>query len=285
MGNLLEECVTYIYKLITLKSMRVVSLVPSWTETLLVAGVDVIGRSRFCIHPKAQVKTIPKVGGTKDWNWQKILDLKPDLIILDREENPKFMADQTEIETLSTHVRSIHDMPEALEVLATRLSNERLGQMAQEWIELIHPDLDDDVATPLDPQVDLKIDLKTDLKIDLSLLPGVISWERRPSQPINKIVYVIWRDPWMRVGRLTFIGSVLKHIGVGDLLDEGPELYPKFELKDYTPASTLFLFSSEPYPFLRYKLELAALDFPHAFVDGEKFSWFGDRAFQFLTKA
>ena len=65
------------------------SLVPSWTETLICAGVDVVGRTRFCIHPEGKVGSIAALGGTKNLKSQELMNLKPDLIILDQEENPK----------------------------------------------------------------------------------------------------------------------------------------------------------------------------------------------------
>jgi hypothetical protein len=235
--------------------MRVVSLVPSWTETLLEAGVNVVGRTRFCLHPRERVKDIPRVGGTKDWNWPRIQALKPDLLILDQEENPKFMAEQTEIPYLATHVTSVGDLPKELERLATATQAERLRQMAEEWREVL--------SRPVPPPGEL---------------PGVIEWGQQPTHTIDKIVYVIWRAPWMRVGRETFIGSVLARLNVG--LEPGK--YPEFDPKTYDPARTLLLFSSEPFPFLKHRAECAALGFAHAFVDGEKFSWFGTRSFRFL---
>ena len=77
---------------------KIVCLVPSWTETLLECGAEVVGRSRFCIHPADRVKDIPAVGGTKDFRLQEILNLKPAIVILDKEENRKEMA-----EALSAH--------------------------------------------------------------------------------------------------------------------------------------------------------------------------------------
>jgi len=69
--------------------MRVVSLIPSWTETLIEASrhsdFEVVGRTRFCIHPDDCINNIPVVGGTKDVNWQRVMDCKPDLLLLDRE--------------------------------------------------------------------------------------------------------------------------------------------------------------------------------------------------------
>ena len=59
---------------------------------LIEAGIEVVGRTRFCIHPREKIKNIPAVGGTKNVDWQKVNELKADLLILDQEENPKWMA-------------------------------------------------------------------------------------------------------------------------------------------------------------------------------------------------
>jgi ABC-type hemin transport system substrate-binding protein len=72
---------------------KVVSLVPSWTDTLVCCSVDVIGRTRFCVHPAEQVQSIPKVGGTKQCDFERINGLDPDLVVLDKEENAKELLD------------------------------------------------------------------------------------------------------------------------------------------------------------------------------------------------
>ena len=75
------------------KKAKIVCLVPSWTETLLLAGALVVGRTRFCIHPANLVADIPVVGGTKNMKLEDILRLEPDLVIMDQEENRLEMAE------------------------------------------------------------------------------------------------------------------------------------------------------------------------------------------------
>ncbi len=245
--------------------MRVVSLVPSWTETLLQAGVNVVGRSRFCIHPNEKVAAIPAVGGTKNWDFDKIRELKPDLLILDKEENPKFMAEQEEIPYLASHVESITSVAGALAQMSIRLQNPALGNLAARW---------DAIATWNGmPRWH-----------EGGGIPGLIEWGREPSGPIRSVIYVIWRNPWMTVSKQTFIGSVLDKCGIGAYMRDFPTKYPEFDLSTYPPAETLLLFSSEPYPFLRKKSILNPVSNPYAFVDGECFSWFGVRSLQFLEK-
>ncbi len=90
--------------------MRVISLVPSWTETLIECGVNVVGRTRFCIHPKNRSKEISVVGGTKDIDWGKVLALKADLLLLDQEENLLWMKEQSPIPVHVSHVQGVESM-------------------------------------------------------------------------------------------------------------------------------------------------------------------------------
>lgn len=231
--------------------MRVVSLVPSWTETLLEAGVEVVGRTRFCVHGPG-VESIPRVGGTKDWDFGRIKALRPDLLILDQEENPRFMAEQKEIPFFATHVSSIKDMPKSLAQLAEILKNADLLKMAKGYEALpeqIPPALGAGLIEAVDPKL------------------------------YTQAVYLIWKDPWMAAGPKTFISSVLEYCGHRLLPVEG-----KYPVVDPTrfPQRTLLIFSSEPYPFLKKREGLNALGNPIAFADGEKFSWFGVRNLRFL---
>ncbi|MBX3023083.1 MAG: Fe3+-siderophores ABC transporter protein [Bdellovibrionales bacterium] len=243
--------------------MRVVSLVPSWTETLLRAGVHVVGRTRFCLHPREQVKDVPIVGGTKDWKWEKITQLQPDLILLDQEENPKFMAEQTSIPWHATHVTHIEDMPSTLERLSQVVQNESLNGLAERWRSI--------VTRP-----------RTRLADNVDGFPGVVEWGLKPTRFPKHVLYLIWKNPWMCVSRDTFIGSVLHAVGVQ--LPLFPKKYPEVDLNQFDPQETLLLLSTEPYPFLKRRQDLAELEFPHAFVDGESFSWFGVRSLEFLER-
>ncbi|MGZ3694686.1 MAG: helical backbone metal receptor [Bdellovibrionota bacterium] len=235
--------------------MRVVSLVPSWTETLIECGVNVVGRTRFCIHPKNE---IPIVGGTKDLNREALAKLNPDLIILDKEENLPEMA---QYKAHITHVEKTDDVPAELDRLATTLKNQKLAKLADEWRrELEHPHY---------PEHSTQI-------------PGILRWLKQPAQEPDHLLYIIWRGPWMTVSRQTFPGSMLTHVGYGGKIPAFEEKYPKIDLAEYDPQKTLLLFSSEPYPFAKKQQELKALDFPSAIIDGESYSWFGSRSLKFL---
>lgn len=241
--------------------MRVVSFVPSWTETLLASGVNVVGRSRFCIHPEG-AKAIPAVGGTKNFKMEALEELKPDLVILDKEENTPEMADSRGWKVHCSQVKRTDDVPEELDRLAAILGNSTLGKLAEDWrIQL---------ASPTYP------------KEKVAALPGVIDWLKEPETEPEQIVYLIWRSPWMAISRDTFIGNMLSQVGYGGRLPHFQDRYPKVDLGSFDPAKTLLLFSSEPYPFAEKRRELLALDFPSALVDGEAYSWFGLRSLRFL---
>ncbi|MES2768287.1 MAG: helical backbone metal receptor [Bdellovibrionota bacterium] len=246
----------------TKKNITVISLVPSWTETLLECGVNVIGRTRFCIHPSAEVEDIPIIGGTKEADWDKIKSMEPDFVLMDKEENTKEMADECPCPTIFTHVQSLNDVSVALLTMSEKLENEKLFNLAGRWQALAQT-----------PNFAVK---------DLNKLPGLIQWIRHPEKKIQKILYVIWRNPWMTVNRETFISSVLTKLGIEKYLVDFEEKYPEIDLKDFNSDTTLLLFSTEPYPFEKKVAEIKMLPFPSLIVNGECYSWFGLRSLIFL---
>lgn len=238
--------------------MRVISLVPSWTETLLEAGVDVVGRTRFCVHPTDRVKAIPVVGGTKDLSAEKVAALGADLVILDREENPKEFLSLLRLPYLDTHVDSVTAMAEELVRLAERLNNKNLSALAARARRV--------ASLPPRPAP--------------SIIPG-LRHELTPFAPGTPVRYVIWRNPWMAAGRGTYIDSVLRQLGfVCGELPEGK--YP--EIADGDLAEGYTLYSSEPFPFLEKREILRREGRTGAIVDGESYSWFGVRGLLFLEE-
>jgi ABC-type Fe3+-hydroxamate transport system substrate-binding protein len=242
--------------------MRVISLVPSWTETLLASGVNIVGRTRFCVHPSEQVQAIPAVGGTKDLDREKIKALRPDLLLLDKEENLPWMAELAPVHC--THVQNTDDVPRELLGLAKIFGNPQLLSLAEEWRKQLEAP-----AFPRSRAMEI---------------PGVLEWLRPPEQEPETILYLIWRHPWMAVSRNTFVGSMLTQVGFGGRIPSFQEKYPKLDLGAFDPQKTLLLFSSEPYPFAKKAKELLSLDFPSAVVDGEAYSWFGLRSLRFLQE-
>ena len=242
-------------------------MVPSWTETLLECGCEVVGRTRFCIHPE-RVKNIPIVGGTKAIDWDKLAALDADLLLLDREENTRPMREESPIDVFTTHVTSVDDLAPELARMATRLACPGLEDVAARWEQVANR-----------PQGTLK---------SWRDLPGVIEWLCPPTdQAVGPFTYLIWCDPWMAIGPDTFIASTLSAVGLpGDLLCprdsvDGNPKYPVIDPASLPPGAVL-LASSEPYPFHRKRDSLTGLGRPVAIVDGESFSWFGVRSLSFL---
>lgn len=222
---------------------RVISLVPSITEYLLDIGVEVVGRTKFCIHPSEKTGLIPVVGGTKNFRFEAIHALAPDLIIGNKEENyPEG------IEELSHHfpvwMSDIQNLEDARGMMTT------LGEVL-------------DVEDAAD-QVVGKVD---------SLL------ERLKKSQKGSVLYLIWQNPWMAAGTCTYIHSFLEHLGYHNVLDK--ERYPILtdqQLADLRPDKILL--SSEPFPFGIKHQEMLQAILPHtevSLVDGEAFSWYGSR--------
>jgi len=241
--------------------MRVISLVPSWTETLIEAGVDVVGRTRYCVHPAWRTTTLPVVGGTKDVDWERVKALNADLLVIDQEENPKRFKTESPIPTLCTHVQNIRTLGVELQNLGRQFKNEKLLELGVQAM-----------ARKLAPELS-----------EWAKLPGVLEWWRPPEQEIKKVLYMIWKNPWMTVSRQTYIGSILTTIGIGKQMPEFRDKYPKISLAEEVSPSTLILFSSEPYAFANEREELLQFNSPMALVDGESFSWFGIRSLRFLA--
>lgn len=230
---------------------RIVSVVPSQTELLYDLGLGdrVVGITKFCIHPNEWFKTKNRVGGTKTVNFEKIAALKPDLIIANKEENTK-----TEIEALqklySVYTSDIYTLDDSFKMIGD-------------------------------------IGVLTNTEIQASKIINKIKSDFKSLQPINslnnKVLYLIWKNPYMSIGANTFINDMINRIGLNHVVigNRYPELTEN-AVKNLNP-DYIFL-SSEPYPFKQKHIEELRSLCPGAkimLVDGEMFSWYGSR----LTKA
>lgn len=223
---------------------RIISLVPSLTELLIDLGLKerLIGRTRFCVHPREAVSDIPIVGGTKNPRLDKIRNSTPDLIIANKEENRRqdITALMDDMEVIVTDIATIEDALITIHKLGHTLG---VSEQAEKLISDIQGRL-----------------------------------EERPDEPELRTAYLIWKDPWMTVGGDTYIHDVLHHWGLPNVFGRHTR-YPKFtldELKDYNPD--LILLSSEPYPFKEKHMAQVAEACPAARVlltEGEWFSWYG----------
>ncbi|MFP2768820.1 helical backbone metal receptor [Oceanisphaera sp. KMM 10153] len=244
--------------------MRVVCLVPSWTETLIECGVNVVARTRYCVHPADKVVSLPVVGGTKDVQWSKVEALAPDMVIFDKEENTLEMAETCPYPYFATEVKSVHDMPEALELLAQQLGSDALLDLSARYQAVLAE------TKACSPEV-------------LPLLSGDSASSLSVLNDNRKWLYLIWRKPFMTVGRDTFIYSVFAHLGFADKLLTFDDRYPSLEEEWIREHNPVLLCSSEPYPFAG-KLEQtrAELQLDAVLIDGEPMCWYGVRSLRYL---
>lgn len=245
--------------------MRVISLVPSLTETLIECGIEIVGRTRFCIHPAEKVSSVTVVGGTKSVNWETCKSLKPDLVVLDREENTLELAENCPFPWIATHVTSVDSVASELTRIALAVESDGLQRLVTGWQAI-------SASSCLDFQ-------------GWDRLPGLISLLGENNADVSRVEYIIWRDPWMAVGANTFIHSMLQKVGLQGRLAKHSKKYPELKQSDMQRTDTFYLFSSEPFPFSRYTDELRQMGIQGAILDGEFYSWFGVRSYHLLSKS
>lgn len=231
---------------------RILSLCPSQTETLADLGLSsrLVGVTRYCIHPRDSLKDIARVGGTKKVDFDLIGRLEPDLIIAEKEENPREMVEELQ-KIAPVYVTDVVDRSSAFRMILDlgRLTATE-GQAAR---------------------------ILREIEGKWSLL--------EPIQKPLRVAYLIWRKPWMGVGAGTYIGSLLREVGFTNVLECTSSRYPEVSESELQAADPeLVLLSSEPYPFAeKHIAEIQAL-LPRArilLVDGEAWSWYGSRMRKF----
>lgn len=230
---------------------RIVCLVPSITELLFDLGLGkyVVGRTGFCIHPKQQVQNVPKVGGTKDVNLEKIRQLAPTHLIVNIDENEKPTVDllaQFIPYVIVTHPNHPRDNLALFRLLGRIF---RAGEAAEH----------------LSQQLQLKLS----------------HFEVLQTQQIKKVLYCIWKDPWMTVSRDTYIARMLALRGWQQWRSMGSDKrYPSFEWSDADIDQVdVVLLSTEPYTFQQQHADQLQQELgkPVLLVDGEMLSWYGSR--------
>lgn len=235
---------------------RIVSLVPSLTELLCDLGLaaQLVGRTGFCIHPRAVMKTLPKVGGTKDVNLARLKALAPTHVIVNVDENRRECVE--EIARFVPHVIVTHPCtPEdnlAVYALFGGLFNRRAAARR----------LGDALLAALGAARAVGEEL-----------------------PRERVLYLIWREPWMTVARSTYLSATLACVGWDTQPAQAEPRYPAFDWDaDWLGAVQRVLLSSEPYRFREpHRQAVAALSGrPAALIDGEMASWYGSRAIEGL---
>jgi ABC-type Fe3+-hydroxamate transport system substrate-binding protein len=243
---------------------RIASLVPSLTELVVAlgAGGHLVARTGFCVHPAEVVKAIPKVGGTKDVNLVKLRRLAPTHVLVNVDENRRETVDE----------------------IASWAQGER------PHVVVTHPNGPDD-NIPLIRQIAALFDGIPDVAARATALVHELERElddTRPERfPSRRVLYLVWRAPWMTVARDTYIARMLERVHWRTLPDStggthGAGRYPVVQGDEAWLADVEeVLLSSEPYAFGEQHLSEARALCPNArarLVDGELVSWYGPRA-------
>jgi ABC-type Fe3+-hydroxamate transport system substrate-binding protein len=231
--------------LISSNPKRIISLVPSQTELLHYYGLEkeVIGITKFCIHPNEWFQNKTRIGGTKNIDMDKVIALKPDLIVGNKEENT--IEDITALEKIApVWMSDVNTFEEALEM------NLEIGKITRN-------------------------------KTKAEKLNAAILLEKKKCHLQNPIsaIYLIWNNPFMTAGKDTFIDSMMTNIGLTNYIKESR--YPEITIEEIQKLKPkLLLLSTEPFPFDLNHLNSIQSQLPNTkvqIVDGEMFSWYGSR--------
>ena len=228
---------------------KIISVVPSQTELLYHLGLneEVIGITKFCIHPKEWFRHKTRVGGTKQLNIEKIISLQPDLVIANKEENV-----QEQIEMLANEfpvwISDVNNMDDALAMINSIGAIVNKQQQVQNTIEQITNNFN--------------------------------NLEHQTLNIRRKACYLIWREPYMTIGGDTFINDMMQRAGFENMF-QNKTRYPEISIDELNKnGCELLLLSSEPFPFQQKHIDELQTILPNTkiiLVDGEYFSWYGSR--------
>ncbi len=224
---------------------RIVSLVPSQSELLWDLGLKdrLAGITKFCIHPRELFESIPRIGGTKTLNLDKIRALKPDLIIGNKEENERSQIEALQKE-FKVWMSDIYDLEDALKTIRA------IGELT-------------DTKEKADS-------IAAKIRASFSELPFLD----------KSVLYLIWK-PYMAAGRGTFIGNMLEKTGLKNVIAAEDSRYPQLDIEEIRKLNPELIFlSSEPFPFKQTHADELQQLLPGTsvvLVDGELFSWYGSR--------
>lgn len=224
---------------------RIVSLVPSQTELLADLGLDreIVGITKYCVHPPAWTEPKTVIGGTKNFDLDAIHELRPDLVIGNKEENhePGITALRRHYPVWMSYIVTFGD------VLAMINS---LGSITdRKW------------------------------EAERVILDIQESFDQLRTFDGQTVLYLIWRKPWMAAGTHTFINTMLNTLQLHNVVST--PRYPVLTAEAVAALQPAYIFlSSEPYPFGEKHLSELQAICPTSkimLVDGEMFSWYGSR--------
>lgn len=234
------------------KPSRIVSLVPSQTELLFDLGLtdEVVGITKFCVHPVEWFRTKTRVGGTKNVNSKKIQSLRPDFIIANKEENVREQIEEL-AKDFPVWVSDVNNLEDALSMIENVGAITGKAEQAQTLSTKIKNNFADQKHQTLNTKL--------------------------------QTAYLIWKDPYMTAGGDTFISNMLIQAGFQNVF-ANKSRYPIVTIDDLLIANCqLLLLSSEPYPFKQKHIDELQIHLPDTkivLVDGEMFSWYGSRLLQ-----
>ncbi|WP_026208961.1 helical backbone metal receptor [Catelliglobosispora koreensis] len=215
--------------------MRVVSIVPSLTEAVALTAPSLLaGATDYCTHPAGL--DVPRVGGSKYPDLPAVLALKPDLVLMNEEENRLSDAEALRAAGVAVHVTFPLTVDQAL------------AQLSELMQLLGHPD-------------------------PAWLADARRAWADLPDLPRREAVIPVWRRPWIVLGSGTFAGDVLDRLGITNVFGTSPERYPRPALGEMT--APLIVFPDEPYLFTLNDGPECFPSTPYVLVSGRHLTWHG----------
>jgi ABC-type Fe3+-hydroxamate transport system substrate-binding protein len=227
---------------------RIISLVPSQTELLFDLGLEdeVVGITKFCVHPDHWLQYKTKIGGTKQLNTDLIDVLQPDLVIANKEENVREQVESIE-KKFPVWISDIYNLESALDMIVA------IGEMVDRKIS---------AASMVTSIAEKFVSLQTGLTKRF------------------RTAYFIWKEPFMVAGANTFINDMMQRCGFDNIFSSRLR-YPAVTIEDINSLNCeLLLLSSEPYPFKEKHINELQAFLPRTTIilaDGEMFSWYGSR--------
>jgi ABC-type Fe3+-hydroxamate transport system substrate-binding protein len=218
---------------------KVVCLVPSLTEAIAESARELlVGATDWCSHPADL--DVTRVRGTKNPNVKKIVDLAPDLVVCNQEENRLLDVERLRAAGIAVWVTQIETLDQAFASL-DRLFTIALQQSRPTW-----------------------------------LTEAEAVWAEPAAVHHTRAAVAVWRDPWMVVGRSTFTGDLLRRLGIDNVFADHPERYPRVTLQQIRAASPeLVVLPDEPYVFHADDGPEAFPDLATALVSGRFLTWYG----------
>ncbi len=239
--------------------IRVVSLCPSITETIVAIGglQSLVGATRYCTRPKGLLWGLPRIGGTKNPDVPRVLDLKPDLVFANAEENRREDVEALRAAGVDVDVtlpRTVAEVPSAIRSWGARLGTADQAEALAKRLE-----------------------------------SGIAELEAERPAGTFRYAYWIWKDPWMSISDDTYVADLIRLAGGVNVYGKASERYPSThpaEALGYEPE--VHIFPSEPYPFAeeRHGALVAKLFGAHTrrlFVEGDDYCWHGVRTFDGLS--